>query len=178
MRRAASARSGLSLAEVVVVGLAAVLLAVPIMGTLSISGHEAMTSQDYMLASAVARRYLNEAMAQPWTTLQGSVPVDRELRGIPPGDEALCRDFPEYARAVAGSEGYRGRLVVGEIEPGLLKIEVSLDWPVRPGSSSMRHYALVRFRAQWDLALRSGGRLSAGRPAAAPPQEVAVEELR
>jgi hypothetical protein len=157
-------RKAVSLLEVLIVGVIATILAVPILSSISLSGHEAMTSEDYMLAEALCERYVQEALGLPWAKLAGSLPIRERLSGIPPGDEQIARRFPEYRQNVAEGDTFRGELSIQKVEEGLLMIEAHLEWPVRPGSKTMRSFSLIRMKSRWDLTLGRTWPLSKGTP--------------
>lgn len=145
-------RRGVTLAELVMaIGLVA-MLAVPLLALLSASDHEAMTSEDYMLAEAVALRHLDELSATPWQELARTLPIERKLAGLPAGDEALAAKYPEYTR-LFGADGFTGKLTARWVDEGLAEITVTLGWTARP-AGSRRSYGLVRMRGRPDHAIR------------------------
>jgi len=152
----------ISLLEVLIVGVIATILAIPILTSISLSGHEAMTSEDYMLAEDLCERYVQEALGLPWDKLSRSLPIRQVLGGIPPGDERIARRFPEYQQNLGGGDSFRGVLTIQKVEEGLVMIEVHLEWPVRPGSKTMRSYSLIRMKSRWDLSLGQTWTLSKG----------------
>lgn len=126
-------RRGVTLAELVVAtGLVAVL-AVPLIAMLMASDHEAMTSEDYMAAEVLALRWLDEACATPWRELEAKLPLKRES------------DLDKFAL----------KLEARRVEPGLVAIEVQLEWAVKPGAAGRRRYGLVRMRARPDQSVRA-----------------------
>jgi len=128
-------RRGVSLAEIVLaVGLLAIV-GVPLLGVLATTDHEAMTSQDYMQAEAVAQRELALVLAMRWDDLDRQLPLTRPVRG---GD-------PELA----------GELTATRLEDGLISISVELAWAVHTGSAAQRRYGLVRFVARPDQSIRT-----------------------
>lgn len=158
-------RSGLTLLEVLIMAVLTMLIGGPILASLSVSTGEAAASQDYALAEVLAERYLQEALGASWDTLEKRLPISRPLSGIPAGDEELAARFPEYARKLTGLSGMRGRLEAREVERGLVLFEVTLDWPVKPGSAARRTYSLIRMKARSDLSLAARATLSRGIPA-------------
>jgi hypothetical protein len=154
---------GMALLEVLVMGFIALLVAIPIYNAILVSEHEAMTSEDYRLAELVAERAVSEALGLDWTLLTGKLPVVKPLVGPPPGDAAIVARYPEYARIFA-SQGFKGQLEVKSLDPDLVAIEVHLEWPVKPGSKSMRSYSIVRLRARTDGAIRANWPISSGIP--------------
>jgi hypothetical protein len=156
-------RRGLALLEVLVVGVIALLVAIPIYNAILTSQHEAMTSEDYRLAELVAERTVSEALGVDWVVLTRNLPLTRTLSGTPPGDEAIVARYPEYARIFA-SQGFTGQLEINALAPDLLSIEVHIEWPVKPGSKTKRSYSILRLRARSDGAVRSNWRLSSGIP--------------
>jgi hypothetical protein len=148
-------RRGMTLAEIVVAAGVVALIAVPLLSMLAASDHEAMTSEDYMIAQAVASRHLAEVSAIPWRDLVGQLPIRRVLSGVPAGDEAIAARHPEYARLFSGASGLTGVLAAEQVEEGLVAIEVMLEWAVRPGAAGRRRYGLVRMRARADQSIRS-----------------------
>lgn len=130
MTRMTHRRRGVSLAEVVIaVGLVAVV-GIPILGMLAATDHEAMTSEDYMQAEALAQRRMADVLATPWAELEAQLPLERKLE--------------------------RGKLTAQKLEEGLIAVEIQLAWAVRPGAAAQRRYGLVRLRARPDLSIRAG----------------------
>lgn len=127
-------RAGVTLAELVVATGLVALLAAPLIALLSASDHEAMTSEDYMAAEALALRHLDETCATPWRELLTRLPIARASRELDRFDVSL--------RAEA-------------VEDGLVAVEVELTWAVRPGAPGKRRYGLVRLRARPDHAIRA-----------------------
>ena len=162
--RASAGTSGVTLVEVLTVSAIVLLVGVPIMTAISTSGHEAMASEDYMLAEALCQRYVHELLDLPWDELAKRLPIERKLQGVPAGDEAIARAHEEYARNLSGSESFRGTLTARRLEEGLVLIEASLEWPVRPGASSMRSLALTRMRSRPDQAIGARWALPVFRP--------------
>src|SRR5205823_5564456 len=99
---------------------------------------EAMTSEDYMQAEALAQRELAHALATPWKDLEGHLPVERDVQG--------------------GTRDLHGHLTMAAEGEALVSISVELEWPVRPGSPAKRRYGLVRFRARPDQSIRTSYR--------------------
>ena len=154
-------RRALALLEVLVVGVLATLIAIPLHQLIRQSGHEAMTSEDYRQAELVAERLVSEVMALDFEKLAASVPLTRPVKGVPQGDAAIAGAYPEYARFFA-SQGLSGEVKVSELAKGLLAIEAHLTWPVKPGSSTRRSYSLLRLRARADGGVRGDWPISKG----------------
>ena len=153
-------RAGVSMLEVLCAAVIAALMALPVISLLFTSTHESMVSEDYMFAESLAQRYLAETMSIPWMELRERLPMKVAIKGIPSEDRVIAKYHSEYARNLEGDLAFSGTLEVQEIEPGLLKFEISLTWPVRPGASANRRYALVRFRCRHDLAVATNFRLT------------------
>lgn len=155
-----ASKKALTLLEVLTAAVIATLMALPIISLLATGSHESMVSEDYMFAQALAQRYLAEAMATSLEVLEEKLPLEKELSGLPEDDEKIAALFEEYRKNLSGSQAFAGELKVSEIAPRLLKYEVSLSWPVKPGSSKLRKYVLLRLRCHRDISISSNFRLA------------------
>jgi hypothetical protein len=156
------ATSGVSSLEVLIAAALGAILAIALATLLFTGRHEAMVSEDYMFAEALAQRHLAEGLAVPFDDLAGRCERDTlkiPIEGVPPDDRALARSRPEYARNLEGPASFRGSLQIRLLQPGLLLYEVAIEWPVRLGASAMRRYALVRLRCRKDLSLTTRFRI-------------------
>lgn len=145
-------RGGLSLVEVLVAAAVAVALGLPLLALMGQSDHEAVVSEDYMFAEALAQRYLEEALAIPLEELDRKVPLEREIAGPNDEDRTRMKRHEPYLRNLSGPESFRGRLAVDRLEEGFFRYQVRLEWPVRPGSDARRHHVLLRLRCRSTLA--------------------------
>ena len=158
MTQMTRARHAVSLAEIVITLALVAIVSVPLFGLLGATDHEAMTSEDYMQAEAIAQRHLADALAMPWAELEAALspaPESRwklDLTHGGPGDAALAAHHEEYGRFLKQVEG---QLTATKVEDGLIALEVQLAWPVRPGSPARRRFGLVRMRARPDLSIRA-----------------------
>lgn len=129
MTRMTHGRRGVSLAEIVIaVGLVSIV-GLALLALLAAGDHEAMTSEDYMQAEALAQRQMADVLATPWDELEAQLPLERKLE--------------------------RGALTAKKVEEGLIAIEVQLAWAARPGAAARRRYGLVRLRTRQDLSIRA-----------------------
>jgi hypothetical protein len=126
-------RRAVTLAELVVATGLVALLAAPLIVLLTTSDHEAMTSEDYMAAEALALRHLDETCATPWRDLLPRLPLTRTAKELGKFDVSLRAEL---------------------IQDGLIAVEVELAWAVKPGAPGTRRYGLVRLRARPDHAIR------------------------
>lgn len=149
------ARAAFTLMEVLVTGAIAATLAFPIVGSLFMAGHEAASSEDAMIAEAMAERYLQEALAEPFEALDGKLPLKVSLSGLPGADRGLADGHPELVQNVSGPEAPSGDLHILAMTPDLLRYRITLSWPVRSGSSARRTYTLLRYRARMDASFRT-----------------------
>lgn len=159
MRSSPPARRGIAALEVLIAAVLASILAFGVIALLYQGNHEAMVSEDYMMAEALAQRHLADAMSVPWDQMAEGLPRSFPIEGVPEADAAVAAAREEYARNLEGPVAFRGALEVRELAPGLLAFEVSLAWPVHPGSKTLRRYALVRLRSRKDLAVSSHHRM-------------------
>lgn len=147
-----SGRRAVSLAEIVIaVGLVAVV-SIPLFGLLAATDHEAMTSEDYMQAEALAQRRMADVLATPWPELEASLPLRQDLSGGLPADEPMAKAHEEFGRFL---RQLQGELTVTRVEEGLISVRIELSWPVRPGSPARRRYGLLRLRARPDQSIRA-----------------------
>lgn len=144
---------GVTLLEVLTAAIVGTLMSLPVITLLATSTHESMVSEDYMFAEALAQRYLAEALSIPWNSLEEQLPLEIPIVGAPEEDKGLTMLFPEYQKNIEGDFAFKGKLTANALREGLVKIEVSLAWPVKPGSSTMRKYALIRLKSRHDIAV-------------------------
>jgi hypothetical protein len=161
-------RPGITSLEVLFAAVLGSILAFSAIALMVRGNHEAVVSEDYMFAEALAQRYLADALSQPWKELEEELaqeaPLIIPLQGVPPEDQALADLHQEYRHNLEGPGAFRGELQIQLLEPGLLVFEIHLHWPVRVGGGLERNYNLVRLRSRKDLALSS-------RFALPPPQD-------
>ncbi len=157
-------RRGVTLLEVLTAAIVGTLMSLPVITLLATSTHESMVSEDYMFAEALAQRYLAEALSIPWGDLQEQLPLDVPISGIPEEDKAIAMRFPAYAKNISGDFAFKGKLTANELKDDIVKFEVSLTWPVKPGSSTNRKYAVIRFRCRHDIAVSTNFPLPVSTP--------------
>ena len=127
-------RRAVTLAELVVAAGLVAMVAVPLIGMLTYSDHEAMTSEDYMVAEALALRHLDEVCATPWHELVTQLPIKRVTN--------------EHRKFEVTLEARR-------VDEGLVAVDVQLVWAAKPGAAARRRYGLVRMRARPDQSIRT-----------------------
>ena len=146
--------AGISALEVLIATVVAALLGFSAVILLTQGNHEAMVSEDYMFAEALAQRHLAEAMSRTFNSLEDAgLPLTIPLTGIPKEDRTIAKVHTEYGRNLDGPAVFSGELEIREVRPGLIVYEVSLSWPVSPRSRTLRRYNLIRLRTRKDLAV-------------------------
>jgi type II secretory pathway component PulK len=156
-------RNGIGFIEVVVAVAILAVLSVPILGNMGLAVKETAVSQDYLLAEAVAQAALAEAMKIPVEELRKDLPYYQPVGVHGEVEQLRLKDLPLYRQPLEGLNGIRGQVTVDEIDEqgranrknpdghNLLRYEVTLEWPVHPGSTQMRSYALLRMRCPADV---------------------------
>lgn len=164
MRQAGIRHRGIMSLEVLITTIMASIVGLAVIVLLFTGNHEAMTGEDYMFAESLCQRVLAENMALPFASLEDAeLPLEIPIEGLPAEDRAIAQFRPEYAMNLEGPAAFKGRLRIEELGKGsgLYRYEALVQWPVRPGSKTMRRYVLLRLRCRKDIALSSNFRLPA-----------------
>lgn len=147
-------RGAFSLVEVVI-GIAIVAaLGVPILSNVSTAVRQTAATEEYMFAEALAQEHLEQALAIPRAEIEKDLPHFTQVPAHTDKDKERTEKLESFQAHLAGSESYRGTVVIDEVAPFLWKYVVTVEWPTAPGSAQMRRLVLVRMRCLSEAGLK------------------------